>query len=171
MCVDFDFRLFSDLKAEEISFTHKKRFLQQLKRFFLKFPCRCSVIDGYRDKTDDNQRSQPDVKQSSIENFLKQKLGKGCIFQENHAIFAIFLVFLVRFFFDVEKQNFLNRKTIFPFLDILKVQRRFKILKHFPRHRKFIELQLCIPIKNTNFKVTNFLPRQYIEVFHISVAM
>ena len=44
----------------------------------------------------------------------------------------------------------------FPFSYIPKILRSIKTLEYFPGNRKVEELQLCVPIKNTKNKVTNF---------------
>ena len=46
MCVDIDFRLFSDKKAQNIPERHKKKINEVAITFFPKLIYRCSVTDG-----------------------------------------------------------------------------------------------------------------------------
>ena len=60
--------------------------------------------------------------------------------QGTHAIFLFAACFLCVFFFDIEKQDFLNRSKKIPFLDVPKVQRRFKTLELLPENQNVYEL-------------------------------
>ena len=55
MCVDIDSRSFSDDKAEKIPLRHEKTVNVVVITFFcIKLRCRCSVIDGYSNPTDED---------------------------------------------------------------------------------------------------------------------